>query len=100
VADGASWMILYKNKGYPPVGESVDRWLMDARTITNVLLVIIILILVYRWFYPVWKKSQARKADEKQERMRKEVERFYQEYLQKRKALRTKYDPERKLLEF
>jgi hypothetical protein len=73
---------------------------MDARTITNVLLAIIILILAYRWFYPAWKKNQARKAEEKRERMRKEVEPLYQQYLQKRKELRTKYDPERKLPEF
>ena len=32
--------------------------------------------------------------------MRIEVEPFYQEYLQKRKALRTKYDLDRKLPEF
>ena len=32
--------------------------------------------------------------------MRKDVEPLYQEYLQKRKALRAKYDPERKLSEF
>jgi hypothetical protein len=73
---------------------------MDARTITNVLLAILIAILVYRWFYPVWKAKRARKAEAKKERMRIEVEPFYQEYLQKRKALRMKYDPERKSPEF
>jgi hypothetical protein len=69
---------------------------MDARTITNVLLAIIIAILVYRWFYPVWKKNQARKTEEKKERLRIEVEPYYQEYLQKRKALREKHDPQHK----
>jgi hypothetical protein len=73
---------------------------MDARTITNVLLAIIILILGYKWFCPGWKAKQARKAEEKKERMRVEVEPFYQEYVQKRKALRAKYDPERKWSEF
>jgi hypothetical protein len=73
---------------------------MEARTITNVLLAIIILILSYRWFYPTWKAKQIRKAREKEERLRIEVEPFYQEYLQKRKALRDKYDPERKLPQF
>lgn len=69
---------------------------MDARAITNVLLTILILILIYKWFYPTWKAKQAKKAEEKRERMRKEVEPLYQQYLQKRKELRTKYDPDRK----
>ena len=73
---------------------------MDARIITNVLLAIIILILIYKWFYPAWKAKQARKVEEKQERMRKEVEPFYQEYVQKRKDLRMKYDPELKISAF
>ena len=72
---------------------------MDAKTITS-LLAIIILILVYRWFYPAWKAKKEREADEKQQRMRIEVEPYYQEYVQKRKALRTKYDPERRWSEF
>jgi hypothetical protein len=73
---------------------------MDARTITNVFLAIIILILAYKWFYPVWKANQTKKAEEKKERIRDEVEPYYQEYVQKRKALRAKYDPERKWSEF
>jgi Tfp pilus assembly protein PilO len=73
---------------------------MDARTITNVLLTIIILILGYKWFYPAWKAKQARKAEAKKERMRKEVEPLYQQYVQIRKSLREQYDPEHKWSEF
>ena len=73
---------------------------MDARTVTNVLLAIIILILVYKWIYPVWKAHKAQKAHEKRERLRIEVEPWYQEYLQKRRAIREKHDPQHKWSEF
>lgn len=64
------------------------------------LLAILIATLVYKWFYPVWKAKRAREAEAKKGRMRREVEPYYQEYVQKRKALRMKYDPERKMSEF
>jgi hypothetical protein len=70
---------------------------MDARMITNILLAIIILILCYRWFYPMW---QAKRAEAKKQEMNVEVEPLYQEYLQKRKALRAQYDHDRKWPEF
>jgi hypothetical protein len=73
---------------------------MDARTITNILLGIIILIVVYRWWAPLWKARQARMKREKDARLAIEVEPFYQEYLTKRKALREKHDPEHKWPEF
>lgn len=67
---------------------------------TNLLLTIIAAILAYKFVYPVWKAKQAAKADAKQARMRAEVEPFYQEYVVKRKALRTKHDPDRKWSQF
>lgn len=69
---------------------------MGGRTLTNLLLGIIILILVYRWSAPLWKARQARLKREKAARIAVEIEPFYQEYVQKRKALREKHDPDHK----
>jgi len=82
----------------------VSRWsqydvAMEAPTITNVLLGIIaialLLPLVTRG-HRMYKQRKARLKTELQERLRIEVEPFYQEYLQKLDALREKHDPEHK----
>jgi len=69
-------------------------------TITNLLLALIVLILSHRWIYPTWKARQAKKAGEKQARLRAEVEPYYQEFLAKMQMLRTQYDPEFKYPRF
>jgi hypothetical protein len=66
---------------------------MSGSTITNILLAAIVLILLYRWWAPIWKARQARLKREKDARIKGEIEPLYQEYVQKRKALREKHDP-------
>jgi hypothetical protein len=66
---------------------------MSGSTITNILLAAIVLILLYRWWAPIWKARQARFKREKDARIKAEIEPLYQEYVQKRKALREKHDP-------
>jgi Ca2+/Na+ antiporter len=89
---------------------------MNARLITNVLLGIVALILVFHWWpivgvvfvglavaywlWSLWKAKQAQRKKEKAARIAAEIEPLYQEYVRKRKALREKHDPEHKWPEF
>jgi len=85
---------------------------VNQRTITNVLLSIIAMALVFRWWptlgavlvglavaywlWLMWKARQAQRKIEKAARIAAGIEPFYQEYLTKRNAICEAHDPEHK----
>lgn len=70
-----------------------------ARIITNVLLGIIVLVM-FGWLWTVYKAKKQIREEQKEARLRIEVEPLYQEFLAKNREIRERHDPEHKWREF
>ncbi len=70
-----------------------------ARIITNVLLGIIV-VAIFGWLWTVYKAKRQIREQEKEARLRVEVEPLYQEFLAKNREIRERHDPEHKWREF